>query len=214
MASTVVQICNMALMRIGVSSLISSLSEASNEARACNVFYEQMRDYALRDYPWNFATKRVVLADAGTPPDNWGFKYTYPSDCLRTKHIITKGLRTPRNDQRIPFEIGNEGGQRVIYTNQDEAELMYTARVEDPTLFDPMFTSALAYLLASEIAMPLSVQPKVADQARSAYNMVASSAAAASMNEGTEPPVPESELISIRGITDGEQPHSAVVYGW
>ena len=47
--ATVVSICNMALARIGVSSFISNLNEASNEARVLNLFYEQMRDFALRE---------------------------------------------------------------------------------------------------------------------------------------------------------------------
>lgn len=200
MAASVISICNMALARIGVSSFISALNEPSNEARACNLFYEQMRDYALRDFSWNFANKRVALADAGTPPTNWAFKYGYPSDCLKARAIVVPGMAVPRNDQRIPYELGYDNGQRVIYTNQEQAELQYTVRVEDPIVFDPMFASALAYLLASEIAMPLSVQPAIAKQARDAYALVSSSAAASSLSEGTEAPAPDSEFISIRGV--------------
>ncbi len=200
MAASVISICNMALARIGVSNFISSLTEASAEARACNLFYESMRDYALRDYQWSFANRRVTLADAGTAPTNWEYKYGYPSDCLRARAIVVQGLATPRNDQRIPFEVANDNGVRVIYTNQAQAELQYTVRVEDPTLFDPMFVSALAYLLASEIAMPLAVQPKVAEQARGAYTLVSSAAAAANLSEITEAPIADSEFIAIRGV--------------
>lgn len=200
---TVVSICNMALARIGVSSFISNLNEASNEARVLNLFYEPMRDFALRDNPWNFATARVVLADAGTPPTNWGYKYTYPSDCLKARYIVPPGIRRPRNDQRIEFEVANSAGQRVILSNQPEAELVYTVRATDPTLFDPMFESALAYLLASEAAMPLSVKPDVAKAARDAYEKIKSLAAAQSMNESFEGVEPESELISVR---DGYSP--------
>lgn len=196
--ATVVSICNMALARIGVSSFISNLNEASNEARVLNLFYEQMRDFALRDHHWNFATRRVVLANAGTPPTNWAFKYTYPSDCLKARFIVHQGIRTPRNDQRIAFEIGSEGSQRVIYTDQPQAELVYTARITDPTLFDPIFESALSYLIASEVAMPLTVKESVAKQARDAYERVKSQAAAHSTNEGFEGVEPESSLITER----------------
>lgn len=198
MASSVIDICNMALARIGVSTYISALNESSNEARNCNLFYESMRDFALRDYPWNFAEKSVVLADAGTPPTEYGFKYAYPSDCLRALYIVNPITRTPRNDQRIHFKVALEGGAKVIYTDQAEAELVYTAQVTDPTLFDPMFASALAYLLASEIAMPLSVLPAVAQQARNGYLTVSSAAAARSMNEGPEEPAPDSQLTTVR----------------
>jgi hypothetical protein len=202
--STVINICNMALARIGVSSYISSLTEASNEARNCSLFYEPMRDFVLRDHNWNFATKRVLLADAGTPASNWAYKYTYPSDCLKVRKIVSPGIRNPRNDQRVAFEVANDNGQRVIYTNQAQAELIYTVRVTDPTLFDPMFTSALAYILASEIAMPLSVQPAVADQARKAYTQSVSMAAAASQSESFEGPEPVSEMITVRDGYSGD----------
>jgi hypothetical protein len=198
MATSVLSICNMAIARIGVSKLISSLNEPSNEARMCSLFYEQMRDYALREYPWNFAEKRVVLANAGIPPQGYGYKYAYPSDCLKALRITNPSTRTPRNDQRVHFKVATENGIKVIYTDQAEAELVYTSRIEEPTLFDPMFSSALSYLLASEMAMPLSVQPQIATQARNAYAQVSSAAAAASMGEGAEEPAPESELTSAR----------------
>lgn len=196
--STAVTICNIALARIGVSTFITSLSEASNEARVCSLFYEQTRDYVLRDFDWNFAEKRVVLADAGTPPAEWAYKYTYPSDCLRARYIAVPCMRTVRNDQRIEFKVANESGQKVIYTNQPAAELIYTYRVEDPTLFDSMFSSALSYKLASEIAMPLSVQADIGQAALKAYKDEVAVAAGHSMSESQEGPAPESEFVTVR----------------
>jgi len=202
--ATVVSICNMALARIGISTFISSMTEASNEARVCSLFYEEARDFVLRDRPWNFAKKRVVLADAGAPPAEWGFKYTYPSDCLKTRYIVPAGLRNPRNDQRVQFEVANENGQRVIYTNQEAAELVYTYRVTDPTLFDPMFSSVLAYRVASEVAMPLSAKPDLAKAARDAYRAEIEIASGHSMDEQQEGPAPESEFVTVRDGYSGQ----------
>ena len=89
---------------------------------------------------------------------------------------------------------------RVIYTDMGAAELVYRARVTDTTMWDPMFVSAFAYLLASEICLPLSVNPAVAQQARQAYGQVSSSAAARNMSEGAEGPEPPSELIATRNM--------------
>lgn len=208
--SSVVEICNMALARIGVSSFISNLNEPSNEARVCSLFYAPMRDFALRDGLWNFAKKQVGLADAGTPPTQWAFKYTLPDDFLKARQIWMPGMpvlpgtyEVPGQtvfvvDSRVRFEIALSGTQKVLLTNQPEAELIYTARVTDTTLYDPIFVSALSYLLASEIAMPLAVQPNIAKQARDAYVQVMSTAAAHSMNESYEGMPPESELTMIR----------------
>ena len=202
--ATDVSICNMALARIGVSTFISSLNEASNEARVCSLFYSEVRDRVLRDFPWNFAKKRVTLADAGDPPAEWGYKYGYPSDCLKARYIVPAGLRNPRNDQRVPFEVANDGGLRVIYTNMETAELVYTYRVTDPTLFDAMFASSVAYLLGSEIAMPLSVKSDVARASLAAYEREVQKAAAHSMDEQQEGPEPVSELITVRDGYSGQ----------
>lgn len=208
--ASVVEICNMALARIGVSSFISNLNEPSNEARVCSLFYEPMRDFALRDGLWNFAKKQQQLADAGTPPEQWSFKYALPDDFLKARFIWMPGTpvlpgtyEVPGQtifiqEQRVRFEIALSGGQKVLYCNQPEAELVYTARVEDTTLYDPIFVSALSYLLASEIAMPLSVQPNLAKAALDRYQLVASMASAHSMSEGYEGQPPESELTMIR----------------
>lgn len=197
--TSVVQICNMALMRIGCGINIASLTEGSTEANACALFYEHCRDFALRDYPWPFASRRVALGlltgDAAT---NWAFKYAYPSDCLQAREIV--GAYNPRNDEKIPFEVANEGTSRVIYTNQEDAELLYTVRVEDTNLFDPIFVSALASLLASELVMPLSMNPTLAVNARNSYIQVSSAAAARAFNEGFTPE-PECELLSVRGLS-------------
>ena len=44
---------------------------------------------------------------------------------------------------------------RKLMTNQPDAALVYTARAEDPTQFDPLFVEALSYKLAAELAMPI-----------------------------------------------------------
>ena len=53
-----VDICNRALSKLGAAR-ITSLTEDSVNARACNAMYESVRDAELRAHPWNFAMKRV-----------------------------------------------------------------------------------------------------------------------------------------------------------
>lgn len=60
MATTAIEVCNNALTLIG-SRRITSLSDPSKEARACNDNYNICRKAVLRMHPWNFATKRVEL---------------------------------------------------------------------------------------------------------------------------------------------------------
>ena len=69
--ASVVEICNRALSNIGNSRSINSLTEASKEAGECSLHFEACRDAVLSDFDWNFATKRVALADTSNPPPDW-----------------------------------------------------------------------------------------------------------------------------------------------
>lgn len=86
--ASVVEICNRALSNIGNSRSINSLTEASKEAGECSLHFEACRDAVLSDFDWNFATKRVALADTSNPPPDWEYAYQYPSDCLRISEIM------------------------------------------------------------------------------------------------------------------------------
>ena len=70
-ASTQLQIAQMALAEIGTRSTITALNDGSEEALYVNLYYNQIRDQALRAARWNFAKHidTVVLWKAlpGTP---------------------------------------------------------------------------------------------------------------------------------------------------
>lgn len=197
--AAVVDIYNMALFRIGNSQTVASVDESSAEARACNTFYEQCRDYMLRDFPWGFARRRVTLAQTtDAVPTNWQYVYAYPSDCLKFYGIVLPGSRQPIIPQQIPFELATNGTSRVIYCDASPAEAIYISKVEDPAQFDPLFVSALAYYLAAEICMPLSVKTDIQNAMRQAYLQTVMSAAASDMSETFRGPEPDGELIQIR----------------
>lgn len=201
MAYTEILICNMAIGNLGISTPIASLTEASNEARACNLYYEVTRDAVLRDFPWGFAKRRVVLADVGDPATDWEYAYAYPADCLKIRALTLNGIRKPRADQRIEFESAYNGTQRVIHTDQADAELIYTAQVTDVAIFDPLFVHALSWALSAAIAPALVGQiagQGVANAMRQAYSLMLAQAAAADMEENEEGVEPESELITVR----------------
>lgn len=199
--ASVVDIYNLALMRIGDSSTVATTDEASNEARACTVFYEQCRDTMLREYPWRFARRRAQLAqNTDTAPTNWGYVYAYPTDCHRALFLTVPGTRQPIINQQFPWEVASDGTSRVIYTDISSAELVYTAKVTDTTQFDPLFVSALAYYLAAEICMPLAINANIQNAARQAYMQIVASAMAADLNEGFLGGEPDGEFLQIRNL--------------
>lgn len=210
MAQSDVQICNMALARIGISIPIASLTESSNEARMCSLFYEHCRDQALQAFPWKFARKTAALQDIGTPPQGWAYRYSYPNDCLKALRLVYEGGNTLTYTNyngggftynvKPVFDVVEDSANagRAIVANDAEVYLEYTMRVTDPTVFDPMFTSALAWLIASEIATPLSADAKYAQSAYQSYMGAVNDALANSWNEGNEGKEPDCELITGR----------------
>lgn len=213
-----VDICNMALMRIGTSQTIASLDEGSTQAKVCSVWYQAVRDRILRSYPWRFAERRVSLAQStDAAPTNWKQVYQVPSDCLKVRSIVVPGTRQPRVSQKIPFQLANDGTGMVIYCDLPTVEMIYTAQITDATLFDPLFVSAYAALLASEICLPLSVAPAVAAQARQMFTIEIANAAAMAMSEGFDGPEPESEFTAVRNFPDmvqGYNPWAAYPGGY
>lgn len=203
MASTWSQtdICNMALMQIGISQTITSLDDGSTEAKACSQFFDLCRQTCLHDFPWNFAVVRATLAStANTPPTNWSYQYALPADALRILTVTVPGLLAPRNDQRIPFEVASDGTQGVLNCNADTVELLYVQDVTDYTRWPADALNALALLLGSKVAMPLSIVPALAQAAAEGYKQAVLDAAADSMSEGFEGPQPDSEFIAVRQL--------------
>lgn len=141
--ASIVDICNMALNEAGESSIMD-LSEDSKEGRLCNQFYALTRDMVLRSHPWNFAIKRIELAQlTDTPVFGYNFQFQLPSDCLKVQQT---------DDEFDIFKI--EG--RKLLSNNSIVKIVYTSRVEDTAQFDSLFVEALYLMLSSKIAFNLS----------------------------------------------------------
>jgi hypothetical protein len=143
MATSVVEICNSALIKCGARRIFS-LDDATKEARLCKSQYPIARDFCLRLHPWNCAIKRVTLAPlAQTPKYEYTYQFQLPDDCLRP--LID-------HDECDDWRI--EG--RTILTNQSSLNLKYVSQVVDPVLFDTNLTEVIAAYLAADIVFSLT----------------------------------------------------------
>ena len=139
MAVSEVIICNLALRKLG-ARLIESLRGSSQEAVTCNLFYEEVRDAVLREYPWNFAAARCRLAKLAEQPSfGFSFQYQLPADCLYLRQLESSA-----------DEFVVEGGK--LLCNHDGVSAIYTRKVTNSALFDSSFVMALSSRLAAEIA--------------------------------------------------------------
>jgi len=148
MASTDVEIANLALLRIGQKT-VTALSAASTalEERVAVAIFTEARDefYALED--WGFARKYADLVDTTNDPDNDNFsnEYTLPTDFLEFRSI---------KDYSGDYEIV-EG---FIWTDDDECELIYTFKQTDYTKVTGVYLTAMLSLMAFRFAEGLALK--------------------------------------------------------
>lgn len=160
MASSEVELCNMALDSLGQESILA-LTDDSNQARACNSRYETARDAVLRAHRWNCATKRAALTELSTAP-TWGFNRAFqiPSDFIRLASL---------DDLSVLFRIEGGDDGRVIVTDDTAVNLLYIYRLELVPLMDEGLKECIAARLAAEIAYKLTGDKQVARDMYSVY---------------------------------------------
>jgi len=151
-----VDICNLALARLGERATVVSISppEGSVQAEHCARFYQVARDALLEMHPWTFATRRVALGLLAAPARGWTYTYAVPTGASRLLAVCASSAASDADTQ--PFEVqGDAHGARLILSDQPGAHVRFIARVTDATKFSSLFVDALAWLLASHLAGPI-----------------------------------------------------------
>ena len=86
----------------------------------------------------------------------------------------------------IANKVGSD--RKLILTDEEDAELIYTAQVTDTTLFDPLFVDALSYALAIKLVQPLRADKALKKGLTEDYGFTVSKAKAVSANESFKKP--------------------------
>lgn len=155
---SVVNICNLALARLGDAATVASIDppEGSAQAEHCARFYPLARDVLLALHPWGFAQRRERGTLLASGDHTWTHKYAYPNDALAVSAVLPAHAQdeVEAGGRAVPqeFRLSREGGALVILTDTPDALIRYTARSPDPALFPPAFTDALAWKLAGYLA--------------------------------------------------------------
>jgi hypothetical protein len=98
-----VDVCNMGLSHLGISTQIQSINPPDNteQAKLAAFWYPKSRDQLLKSAPWDFAYTSVVLQTdpslagaSGTIGGTyafpgWPYAYVYPNDCLQAIAVTT-----------------------------------------------------------------------------------------------------------------------------
>lgn len=101
---------------------------------------------------------------AGSPGNagegyEWDFAYALPSDYLLITELNGVSCWDRRGIGSLyeifivqTINVGATSNQLALFCNDSYANVKYTALIQDPTMWDPLFIGALAVLLASKIA--------------------------------------------------------------
>lgn len=138
---SVLDICNLALSKLGESPILALDANGCPAARLCYMHYHPVRREVLSACRWSFAKKVIQLTSADE--DNSGLHslpHTLPHDCLRVLAV-----NAPNWSLR----------GRSVFCPQRTIRLAYIADEEDTTLFEPLFIEALATRLACKLSIPL-----------------------------------------------------------
>ena len=207
---SVAQICNMALSHIGSDARVSTISppDGSVEAGHCATFYDLARTEMIEPGNWRFALKREALAEITNESTVWLFAYTLPSDCLRPLRILTPSLGVTvftQDEVEVLQDDANSARFTVegstIFSNEEDAVLLYVQDITDTTKFTPSFTSALSYLLSSYLAGPIvkgNEGVRVGDAMRQRAQALADLSATSSANASSADNAPQPTLLAVR----------------
>lgn len=202
--TSIVDICNLALSRLGDAATVSSIDppEGSVQAQHCARFYAVAVREALDAFDWNFATKRATLAryaNAVVPP-GFQFGYALPTDLLhviRIENVLegvpyyssfacdsfdSLGVSPPP----IPYDIETMDGSAVLFTTVESVSIQYVGMVNDPNKFSPGFVAALSWLLASHLSGPVVQGAEGRQMMQSCYQAYSSMAMQAASRDARQ----------------------------
>lgn len=162
MGSSEVDICNLALANIGETAKITSIDppDGSAQASLCARFYPIARDSLIEMGSWSFAIKRKSLTVATNTRTEWAYAYTVPAEVSGILSLTMEGvlddlaINGVLSPQKFVIEL-LPSGDRILYTNVEDAQIRYIAKITDTTLFTNTFNVALSWHLASMLAGPL-----------------------------------------------------------
>ncbi len=146
-----VELANQALDLLG-KDRIASLSENSTAARKINEVFQRTMYSALARSEWTFSRKFQDLAALTNDWDQrWAFKYDLPNDCAKFIRLVPR-VDIPNTEPQAPHQLF--GG--AVYTDEADARAEYVYEQTDTLQMPSYFLDAVAFLLARNVAMPLT----------------------------------------------------------
>ncbi len=191
MATSPVEICNSALIKVGAAR-ITSLSDGTKAALICNEQYPKLRREVLRQHPWNFAIRRKALAASVVEPEyDYSKAFVIPSDVLR---ILSTDL--PRHLEWVVEQ--NSSGQRVLLTDSDTCKIRYIKDVTDTTIYSADFEESLALRMAVDLSYALAQSTSLTRELQRQYRESLAISRSIDAQEGSVEEFEDGEWLEVR----------------
>jgi len=182
------EIVNAALIEVGAAVITDITADTTTHGDIVRRWYGHTRDAMLRQYTWNFALARQSLSrNTVSPPFEFTYSFSLPTlpYCLRALSMY---------DSNSEWKI--EG--RNLFTDDASVNLKYIARVTNVVDFDDLFTDALIFALAANIAMPIKRDNVLAIKLLEVAREKAQTARTHDSQEGTFNQMRSNVLLSVR----------------
>lgn len=200
-------IFNLALIKVGSRTTMSSVEEDGDVGDTLRAAYEQALTSTLQMSWWNFAQRFEYgevyavspLAPTSTtssaqtwkrtdPPPPWLYAYLKPADCIQVRAIIIQQngrfVGPLKFRTATMFDAAQSTYVPVIVTDAPLAINVYTADVRDPSLFDGQMVDAVASRLAKDTALSITGDLKIWQKCESEWQKLLSAAQVSDANEG------------------------------
>ena len=158
---TDIQICNLALARLG-DSRITALTDATAQAQYCSLFYAQTLEELQAEFDWQFCRKQVNLTSGTAPLTGYSTQYALPADFIRA-------IRLGSIDASENFGSWEIVGTNLHTNIASPVALDYIALITTPASFPAIFVEALSMKLAAVLAMPLTGSKELFTQSVDIY---------------------------------------------
>jgi hypothetical protein len=179
-----IQIVNQALVQLGECP-ISDMSDGTKYALIASTFWAGAVAAVLRGHPWNFASRRQMLAKLdAAPPFGFGAAFQLPADCLRV-------LEASADSYKI------EG--RQILCDETTLTLRYVSGSVAVAEWDAIFCEALSIFLAWKMAYPVTKSEAVRDACWQCYVQILAQGRAVDAQEEPADDFGYSDMIGVRG---------------
>lgn len=188
--SSKVQICNLALARLGAAR-ITSLTDNTESANLCNLLFNDIAEEVMMEGAWTSTLVRTDLAQTtNTPSYDYTYEYQLPVNPKCLKVLAVNDLVQGDIDYRI------EGDK--LLCNDSTIKILYISYLTDTEAYGTALKTAIVSRLAMELAYPITGNASLVDALMRRYERDLNIGLSNSTSQGSNEGIDTNDLTEVR----------------